>query len=100
MQTSILNSLVSDQSVNLIRLSVNCPVCGWAYSGTIESFYNMPYCNDKACVGCKTIFKARHKVSNESCKICENKLNCLGKPVVDVVELILHMGVGEINWSM
>jgi hypothetical protein len=100
MQTLTSSSLVSDHPLTLIRLSVKCPTCGWVYSGSIEPCDNLPYCNDKECVGCKTIFKARYKFSNESCKICEYKLYCLGKPVVDVEELILYTLLGDINWSM
>ena len=100
MQTAISNNLVSDLQVTLIKLSVICPSCGWVYSGHIESRDNLPYCNDKECVGCKITFKARYKFSNESCEICEYKLYCLGKPIADVNETILHIGVGEINWSM
>jgi len=98
MQTLTSNHSISDQPVTLIKLSVTCPICGWYYSGHLR-FPEPPYCNDKQCTGCKTIFKVRYKLSSEVCDECNHKLRCLSMPVADVKENIQHAMLGDINWS-
>jgi hypothetical protein len=99
MLTLTSSNSTSNTVVTLIKLSVICPVCGWYYSGHV-TFPEPPFCNDKQCMGCKTLFKARYKVREGACEHCDHKVRCVSMPVAEVQETLAYPTLGDINWSM
>lgn len=100
MQTNTLSASIDDfqKLVNLIKLSVKCPVCEYSYTVHL-SYPEPPYCNDKHCTACGAMFKARFRVSKETCITCNQRVRCIGLPVSEVEEFELYVGLGEINWQ-